>query len=53
MLISDKVEKLKDLIEAQAPEEMQSYHLIKLIYPMGILKNLSLDKTFEQQEIPD
>jgi hypothetical protein len=52
VLISDKVEKLKDLLTAKDTEEMDSYHLVKLIYPMGTLKNLSLDQTFEQQNIP-
>jgi hypothetical protein len=34
------------------PEEMSSYHVIKLVYPQGTLKNLNLEQTFEQQEIP-
>ena len=32
---------------------MKSYHVIKLIYPMGTLKNLNLEHTFEQQLIPN
>ena len=31
---------------------MSSYHIIKLVYPMGTIKHLNLDQTFEQQEIP-
>lgn len=53
MLISDKLERLKDLISEKEPEEMSSYHLIKFIYPMGTLKNLLIDQTLEQLEIPD
>lgn len=41
--ISDKVEKLRDLLTQREPEEMGSYHMIKLVYPMGILKNLNLE----------
>lgn len=52
MLISDKLEKLRELLMQREPEEMSSYHVIKLVYAMGTLKNLSLDQTFEQQEIP-
>ena len=35
------------------PDEMSSYHVIRLVYPMGTIKNLSLDQTFDQQEIPN
>lgn len=48
VMISDKVEKLRDLLMQREPEEMSSYHVIKLVYPMGTLKNLNLDQTFEQ-----
>lgn len=34
------------------PDEISSYHVIKLVYAMGTLKHLDLDKTFEQQELP-
>jgi hypothetical protein len=51
-LITDKLEKLRELLLQREPEEMSSYHLIKLVYPMGTLKNLNLDSTFEQSEIP-
>ena len=34
------------------PEEMQSYNMIRLVYAMGTLKNLNLEHTFEQAEIP-
>lgn len=53
MVISDKLEKLRDLLMQKEPEEMASYHLIKFVYPMGTLRALSLDQTFEQQEIPN
>ncbi len=32
---------------------MSTYHVIKFVYAMGTLKTLSLDQTFEQQEIPN
>lgn len=34
------------------PDEMSTYHVIKLVYAMGTVKNLALDQTFEQLEIP-
>ena len=43
VLISDKVEKLRDLLSQREPEEMSSYHIIKLVYPMGVLKYINLD----------
>lgn len=49
--ITDKLEKLKELLLQKDPEEMSSYHVIKFVYPMGVLRTLSLDQTFEQQEI--
>jgi hypothetical protein len=45
--ISDKVDKLRELLMQREPEEMSSYHVIKLVYPMGTLKNLNLEQTFE------
>jgi len=48
VLITDKLDKLRELLMQREPEEMSSYHLIKLVYPMGTLKNLNLDMTFEQ-----
>ncbi len=35
------------------PDEMSSYHVIKLVYPMGTIKHLNLELTFDQQEIPN
>ena len=46
--ISDKVEKLRDLLTQREPEEMSSYHVIKLVYPMGVMRNINLEQTFEQ-----
>jgi hypothetical protein len=43
VLISDKVDKLRELLTQREPEEMSSYHVIKLVYPMGTLKHLNLD----------
>jgi hypothetical protein len=53
VLVSDKLEKLRELLIQREPEEMSGYHVIRLVYPMGTLKNLNLDQTFEQQEIPN
>jgi hypothetical protein len=53
VLITDRLEKLRDMLMQREPEEMASYHVIKLIYPMGTLKNLNLEQTFAQQEIPN
>jgi hypothetical protein len=41
--IYEKLEKLRDLLLQRDPEEMSSYHVIKLVYPMGTLKHLNLD----------
>lgn len=43
VLISDKLDKLRDLLMQREPEEMSSYHVIKLVYPQGTLKNLNLE----------
>lgn len=53
VLISDKLDKLCELLMQREPEEMSSYHVIRLVYPMGTIKNLNLDLTFEQQDIPN
>lgn len=53
VLISDKLDKLRELLMQREPEEMSSYHVIRLVYPMGTIKNLNLDLTFEQQDIPN
>jgi hypothetical protein len=51
--ISEKLEKLRDLLYQKEPEEMCTYHVIKFVYAMGTLKTLNLDQSFEQQEIPN
>lgn len=33
-------------------EEISSYHMIKIMYPMGRIRNLSLSETFASQNIP-
>ena len=53
VLISDKIDKLRELLTQREPEEMSSYHVIRIVHPMGTLKNLNLDMTFEQAEIPN
>jgi hypothetical protein len=53
VLVSDKLDKLRELLMQREPEEMSSYHVIRLVYPMGTIKNLSLDQTFDQQDIPN
>ena len=51
-MITDKLDKLRELLMQREPEEISSYHVIKIVYAMGNLKHLDLDKTFEQLEIP-
>lgn len=53
VLIADKVDKLRALLSVQEPEEMSSYHIIRIVYAMGSVKSLPLDQTFEQLEIPN
>jgi hypothetical protein len=43
VLITDKVDKLREYLIQREPEEMSSYHVIRLVYPMGTIKNLNLD----------
>jgi hypothetical protein len=43
VLISDKLDKLREYLMQREPEEMSSYHVIRLVYPMGVIKNLNLD----------
>jgi len=51
--ILEKLDKIRELLFQREPDEMSSYHVIKLVYPMGVLKTLNMDQTFEQQEIPN
>ena len=41
------IDKLEDC------DEISSYHLIKIMYPMGRIRNLTLTETFAEQHIPD
>ena len=50
--ITDKLDKIRDLLFQREPDEMSSYHVIKFVYAMGTVKNLTLDQSFEQLEIP-
>lgn len=50
--ITDKLDKLRDLLFQREAEEMSTYHVIKIVYAMGTLKSLNLDQTFEQLQIP-
>ncbi len=52
VLITDKIDKLRELLTAKEPEEMQSYYIIRLVYSMASVKSLNLDQSFEQLEIP-
>ena len=36
----------------EGSDEISSYHILKFIYPMGRIRNLSLDDTFANQSIP-
>lgn len=44
--ITDKLEKLRDLLFQREPDEMSTYHVIKLVYAMGSVKILNLDQSF-------
>jgi hypothetical protein len=41
--ITDKLEKLRDMLYQREPDEMASYHVLKFVYAMGTVKTLSLD----------
>jgi len=41
------VSKLKELLLAAEPDEISKYHTMKFIYPMGLLKTLDMEHTFE------
>ena len=43
--IMNPLEKVKERLYELEPEEMAQYRSIKLIYPMGKLRNLALDQT--------
>jgi hypothetical protein len=47
-MITDKVDKIREMLLQEEPEEMHSYHLIRIVYPMGKLRNLNLEQTFAQ-----
>lgn len=53
VLITDKLDRLRELLVEREPDEICSYHVLKFVYAMGSLKNLPLDQTFEQLEIPN
>lgn len=41
--ITDKLDKLRELLSQREPDEMSTYHVIKLVYSMGTMKSLNLD----------
>lgn len=45
--ISDKLEKIRDLLFQKEPDEMCTYHVIKFVYAMGTLRTLDLGQSFE------
>jgi hypothetical protein len=45
--ISDKLEKIRDLLYQKEPDEMCTYHVIKFVYAMGTLRTLDLGQSFE------
>ena len=47
------MDKLRELLTQKDPEEMSSYHFIKIVYAMGTVKNINMDQTFDQVEIPN
>lgn len=53
--ILDKIQVLIDKIKRLDEDEMKNYFQIRLVYPMGYLRNLSdvANQTFLEQQIPD
>ena len=51
--IFDKLDKIRNMLFERDPDEMSSYHVIKFVYAMGVIKTLALDQSFEQLDIPN
>jgi len=47
------VSRLKKALEEIYPDECDSFHTIKFLYPMGRLQTLNQERTFETQNIPN
>lgn len=50
--IMEKVSKIVELLTKVEPHEMNTYHVTKLLYPMGKLRKLDLGQTICEQNIP-
>jgi hypothetical protein len=48
----DKLQRVMDELNRLDAEELQKYHECKLIYPMGHLRMLSLDKSLYELNVP-
>ena len=48
MKISAKVEELVNELSKLEPTEMSNFHQIRFIYPMGKIKEMALDQSFER-----
>mmetsp|Transcript_7920 Transcript_7920/g.12254 ORF Transcript_7920/g.12254 Transcript_7920/m.12254 type:complete len:96 (-) Transcript_7920:133-420(-) len=53
--ILDTIQTLLNKLQALEPQEMKQYYQVRLIYPMGSLRNLSsnLSDSFIDQQLPD
>lgn len=45
-------QKLVDLLRELEPDELNVYHKFRLIYPMGRLQTIDLEKPIYKQKIP-
>ena len=50
--VNEKVSRLVQLLEEKDKKEMQRYHSCRLVYPMGEVRTLNLDLSFQEQEVP-
>ena len=50
--VMDKLQRVMDDLNRLDEEELQKYHECKLIYPMGHLRVLSLDKSLYELNVP-
>ena len=50
--ITDKTDVMRKYLLKKDNEELSTYHKLMFIYPMGRLRKINLDKTFEQERIP-
>jgi len=50
--VTDKLSKIIKFLNEIDFDEMRKYHEYRLVYPMGTLKTLDLDKSFYELSLP-